>query len=127
MAMNPYQEYIKQDVMTSSPMELIIMLYTACIKQLKMAKIDLEKSDFENANLHLQKAQDIITELMLSLDYSFEISKEIFQLYDFVYNEIIQINIKKDPGPIEPVVDILTNLRETWLKVQKEMKEKGAV
>jgi flagellar protein FliS len=125
--MNPYQEYIKQEVMTSSPMELIIMLYTACVKQMKIAKIDLQKRDFEKSNQRLQKAQDIITELMLALDYSFDISNELFRLYDYIRNEIIQINIHKNPSNIDSLVNILSSLRETWIEVQKEMKEKGAV
>jgi len=127
MMANPYREYQKQDVLMSSPVDLIVMLYSGCIKNLKIAKGALENKELEESNRYLQKAQDIISELTASLDFNYEISDDLARLYDFMLNEIIRINIKKDAATIEPLIDMLSKLRDSWVKVQRELRTKGTV
>ncbi len=115
-----YQQYKKHDVMMATPIELIIMLYSGCIKRLKLARIAIEKKDHEDANTQLQKAQDIIVELINGLDFQYSIAAELFSLYDFIHNHIIKINISKDAQGIEPIIGMLNNLRGTWVKVQAQ-------
>ena len=122
---NPYKEYKRQDIMMASPLELIVMLYSGCIKQLKLAKLALGKKQYDQANKDLQKAQDIITELMMCLDFNYDISKELMDIYEFILSQIISINISKDEKPIEAIIDMLSKLRSTWVQVQKETKIKS--
>lgn len=117
---NPYQQYKRQDVMMASPIELIVMLYTGCIKQLKLARMSIEKMDYEQTNVCMQKAQDIIVELSVSLDFSYEISKELMDLYKFILSQIIEINMSKDIEKLNKVIKIVENLRGTWIQVQKQ-------
>lgn len=113
--------------MTSSPVELIVMLYSGCIKELKIAKGAIENKKIEEANDRLKKAQDIISELTASLDFDYEIANDLARLYDFMLNEIIRINIKKDATTIEPLIEMLSKLRDSWVKVQREVRAKGMV
>jgi flagellar protein FliS len=117
---NAYERYKTQNISTASPMALIVMLYNGCIKQLKLSRIAIEKKDYEGANNSLKKSQDIITELMMSLDFRYEISNNLMALYRFIYGEIVSINMAKKVEKIEPVVKILSDLREAWVKVEKE-------
>ena len=121
---NPYQEYKRQDVMMASPMELIVMLYSGCIKQLKLARLSLGSHEYGQANISLQKAQDIVVELMMSLDLQYEISKELMEIYEFLLAHIMRINANKTEEPIGPLIDILENLRSTWIQVHKQSKTK---
>lgn len=123
---NPYQQYKRQDVMMASPIELIVMLYTGCIKQLKLARMSIEKIDYEKTNVCMQKAQDIIVELSVSLDFSYEISKEIMDIYSFILSQIIDININKDVEKLNKVIEIIENLRSTWIQVQKQTSTNAA-
>jgi flagellar protein FliS len=55
---NLKQEYLKQSVMTASPAELIVMLFDACIKNLKLAEIDLnDNSNYSGAHTHFINAR----------------------------------------------------------------------
>ena len=117
-----YQQYKKHDVMMANPLELIIMLYNGCIKKLKMARIAIEKNSFEDANTHLQKAQDIVIELINGLDFGYSIAGELMSLYEFILFQLRQINVSKDAAAIEPVVEMLSALRDTWMQVQKQNK-----
>lgn len=122
MMSNAYEKYKTQEIKMASPMALIVMLYNGCIKSLKLARLAIEKKGYEEANKCLQKSQDILAELMMSLDLKYEISGELMQIYRFIYGEIVQINVSKKTEKIEPVLNILTSLRDTWAKVEKECK-----
>ena len=119
---NSYQQYIRHDVMMATPMELVVMLYTGCIKRLRLGQIALEKSDFEAANAHLQRAQDIVVELIMGLDLNYDIARDLLNLYEFVHREIVSANAAKDAALIPPVIEIMSTLREAWVQVQKENK-----
>lgn len=117
-----YQQYKKHDVMMANPLELIIMLYNGCIKKLKMGRIAIEKNNFEDANVHLQKAQEIIIELINGLDFGYSIASELMSLYEFVLYQLRHINAAKDAASIDPLIELLSGLRDTWAQVQKQNK-----
>jgi flagellar secretion chaperone FliS len=120
MAMgNPYDQYKQQGVMTAHPVKLIVMLYEGCIKQLRLARLAIEKKDSESANAGFQKAQQIILELTMSLDLGYPIAKDLMNLYDFMSREIIEANLTKDAAKVEPLIDMLSILKDAWVQVQK--------
>ena len=119
---NSYQQYVRHDVMMATPMELVVMLYTGCIKQLRLGQMAINKTDFEGANTHFQKAQDIVMELMMGLDLQYDIAKDLLAIYEFVHRQIVSINSSKDASLVGPIVDIMSSLRDTWVQVQKENK-----
>ena len=119
---NAYEKYKTQEVATANPVGLIVMLYNGCIKRLKLARMAIEKKDYEDANTNFKKAEDIIEELMAALDLKYEISQNLLSLYAFMYEEIVRINVSKSAEKIEPLLKIIGNLRDTWVKVEKEYK-----
>ena len=119
---NSYQQYMRHDVMMATPMELVVMLYSGCIKRLRLAQMAIGKNDYEAANKNLQKAQDIVMELIMGLDLQYDIAKELMTIYEYVHRQIIQINASKDAAMIGPITEIMTNLRDTWVQVQKQHK-----
>ncbi len=119
---NAYEKYKTQEVATANPVGLIVMLYNGCIKRLKLARMAIEKKDYEDANTNFKKAEDIIEELMAALDLKYEISQNLLSLYAFMYEEIVRINVSKSAEKIEPLLKIIGSLRDTWVKVEKEYK-----
>lgn len=119
---NPYERYRQQGVLMANPVELVVMLYDGCIKQLKLAKIAMHEKRFDNSNICFQKAQMIIVELLNSLDLHYPIAKELMNIYDFVLRQIIEINASKSENAIGGLVEILSSLREAWEQVQKTNK-----
>lgn len=67
MSVKPYQAYQNNAVNTASNGELTLMLYNGSIKFIRQAMKDIQGKDYEQKNIHIQKAQDIIQELMLRL------------------------------------------------------------
>ncbi len=119
---NSYQQYKKHNVMMANPMELVIMLYNGLIKKLRQAQISIGGNEIEAANAHLQNAQDIVMELMMGLDLSYGIAQDLLKLYEFVHHQIASINASKRAEDIEPLIGILTSLRNAWEQVHNENK-----
>lgn len=117
-SLNAYNAYKQDGIMTASPVELIIMLYDALIKQYKLAKLMIEEKEMEKANSAFIKAQDIITELVKSLDLKFKLAEDLLMIYDFMLNETIQCNIKKDISMIDPLMEMAQELKSAWVVVK---------
>ena len=115
MLANPYQKYQQSQVETSSPAKLLLMLYDGALKSIQGAKVGMMEKDFEKANDHMTRAQDIIFELMNSLNMEQgEVAENLFLLYDYMIQQLVQSNIHKDPQILSQVESLLKDLRETW-------------
>lgn len=120
---NPYQQYQEQSIMTASPGELTLMLYNGCIKFINQAKLFIEQKNIEKANNAIIRAQDIIQELMVTLNMDYEISKNLAALYDYMNRRLIDANISKDTQILEEILDMVTELRDTWIEVIKKTRK----
>ncbi len=88
-------EYQRQDIATSSPLQLIVRIYDVAITA-------CHRND-------RRKLRQALTELIgaLNMEEGGEISARLYRLYEFCMDESVQ-------GDLEPVREILTELRETW-------------
>ncbi len=119
--LNAYKE---TKVRTAGQGQLILMLYDEAIKQIDMAENFLKANDKRLDRVHnaVVKAQDIITELMVSLDFEKggEIAVNLYSLYRFFNNQLMDANMNKDHLPLVNVKRFLVDLRETWQDVVKK-------
>ena len=109
-----YQQYQQQQVFTAPPEKLLLMLYDGAIRFCNQAKKAIGDNNNEEANSCLIKVQNIIRELMGTLDEDYEISKSLNPLYDYFYGRIVEANIHKDCASIDEVLGFLVELRQTW-------------
>lgn len=118
-ASSPYGRYQQQSAMTASPGELTLMLYDGCVKFLKQSRLYLEEHNIEKASNASIRAQNIISELMATLDMKYDMSKNLYSLYDFILHMVVQSNIKKDPSLLEDPITMMSQLRDTWQQAVK--------
>ena len=121
---NPYQAYQQNSVMTASPQELTLMLYNGCLKFIKLGKKAMAASQIEDKNTNLIKAQAIIQELRYTLDPSIELSASLADLYDYMYNRLVESNMKNDMALLEEVEGYVVELRDTWKQAMILMKNR---
>ena len=114
---NPYATYQNNSVNTSTPGELTLMLYNGCLKFIEQGKRALASGNVEEKNTAIQKAQAIVSELMLTLDQSVAVSKEMLILYEFANSRLIDGNIQNDPALLDEAAGIITEFRDTWKQV----------
>lgn len=117
MSVNPYQTYQNNAVNTASPGDLTLMLYNGCLKFIKQAKIAIENKDVETKHMNLVKAQNIITELMVTLNTDYEVGKNMMQMYDYMKRRLIEANTKSDIAILNEVEGYVVEFRDTWKEV----------
>ncbi|NLY10217.1 MAG: flagellar export chaperone FliS [Firmicutes bacterium] len=123
MSINPYQAYKKTQVATASPGELLLLLFDGAIRFANQAKHFIEKKDLAAAHDKLCRAQDIVAELMFSLDRDVgEIADNLYQLYDYIFNRLVEANVSKDISIVDECIHFLTDLRDTWRQVVDNVK-----
>ncbi len=121
---NPYKRYRQTQVETAGPLELIIMMYDGAIRFCNQGKVAIDKKKYNEANKLLQRAQDIVDELNISLNMEAgEIASHLRSLYDFINSKLVEANIKKDPDLITQMVELLAELRSSWVELQKGQKK----
>ncbi len=114
---NPYQSYQQNSVNTASPGELTLMLYNGCLKFINLAKHGMQSKDIEGKNLNIQKAQNIVHELMVTLNMDLEVSQNMMSLYEYMNRRLVEANIKNDLDALAEVEGLVTEFRDTWKQV----------
>ena len=120
---NPYQTYQQNSAMTASPQELTLMLYNGSLKFIRMARKAMIENDFEIKNTNIMKAQTIIQEFRVTLNQDIEISKNMEQLYEYIYSRLIDANTKNDLDILEEAEGYVLELRDTWKQVMGLVKK----
>lgn len=95
---NPYDSYKKTEINTANQGKLIVMLYDGAIKFLNIALENMSIETYDIVNNNIVKAQDIITELLLSLNMKEggEIAGNLFNLYMYFKKKLLEANVQKD-------------------------------
>ena len=119
---NIAQEYNRNKILTASPAELTLMLYEGAIKFCNIALIAIEKQDYEKANINIKKAENIITEFMVTLNHKYPVAKDFENLYNYIYSLLVDANIKKDPDVLNKALDEIRGMRDTWKEVMSRTK-----
>lgn len=122
-AVNPYDTYKQNSVNMASKEQLLLMLVDGAVKYTKIARLAIEKKDIQRAHKELVRVQDIFTELMVTLDMeSGSLAKDLFNLYEFIKNKLIEANMKKDIKIIDEILPLIQEVSDMWHEVAKKAK-----
>ena len=114
-----YDQYLRSKIMTASKAELTLMLDDGAIKFCNMAKLSIEKKDIPGANTNIKKAEAIIEEFLATLDHKYEVAKDFENVYNYIYDRLVEANLKKDPEILDEVLEHLRTMRDTWKEVMR--------
>lgn len=119
---NAYSIYKETSVKTASQGKLVVLLYQESLRQLEKAlsffnsKNKVAPADIEQLNKSIVKTQEIITELMVSLDMDKggEIARNLMALYVFFTSELTNANINHDKTKLLAVQRMMSDLCSAW-------------
>jgi len=117
-------QYYETQIKTASPEELTLMLYNGCIRFLKQTYIAVENKDFKSKSANITKAINIIDELQATLDMNYEISKNLFSLYEYFKQRLVYASMRLDLDVLQEIIGMVTDLRDTWHEAIKTVKQK---
>lgn len=120
---NPYKTYKENTVTQASPAELTLMLYNGALKFIKLAKQGIEEQNIELKNTNIQKTQSIIQELMVTLNTDVEVSNNLMRMYDFMFRQLVEANVKNDAKLLDEVEGFLVEFRDTWKEMIQQSRK----
>ncbi|GEM_PF-236388 len=122
MASDPLDAYKNTQINTASREQILLMLYDGAIKFMKQSREAMNNNNYEKSHNKNLKAQDIVTELMASLDMDVmgEAGDNLYRLYDFTLHSLVQSNVKKDPQFIDQALDVMEDLYSAWDEIINE-------
>ncbi len=116
--MDASSHYKETQVKTANQGRLIVMLYDGAIKFLNIALSGLPDKKYDLVNNNIIKAQDIISELMLSLNFDVgDFADKLYSLYTYMNKKLVEGNIKKSSDPLKEVIVYLNELKLAWTRV----------
>lgn len=119
MTQSRFNKYMETSIQTMTPNQLLIMLYDGAIRFTRKGVEAVKQKNYQEANNSFLRVQEIINELVVSLDHSYPISKDLIQLYDYFLRRIVEANMKKDIQPAVEVLSHLLELKESWIQASK--------
>ena len=122
-ASNPYSKYANSKLMTASPAQLTLMLYDGAIKFCNLAIQAVEEGNIQKAHTNIRKVENIIEEFRATLNFKYPVAKEFDQVYEYIYNRLVEANMKKDKEILEEVLYHLRTVRTTWEEVMKHARQ----
>lgn len=114
--MNQYQQ---TQVMTSSRVQIVVLLYDAAIQSIELARAGIESNNPKDKGRFLGRAISIIGELNSVLDFEQggEIARSLHRLYEYMLSELVTANARNDAGRLDGPLRCLTTLREGWREI----------
>jgi flagellar protein FliS len=109
---------VESGVTSSSPVELIILVYERILENLKLGKNELELGLYGVE--YFDNTSNLINlGLLAPLDFEKgkDIAHNLKNIYVWCLQEIISARLAKSPEKIQKVIDVLTPLYEGWLAI----------
>ena len=97
---------------------IIVVMFEALEVYLK--EIGENKDNYEAFKTSVRNAQNVIYGLSDALDFKYEISQGLYEIYDFLIRALEMVIIKKDTTEFPRLLKIVTSMRETFEKVHEQ-------
>lgn len=111
--------YSGDAVSTASPAKLVVLLYDRLVMDLARARQAQGAGNRTLAGDNLIHAQDIVAELLSSLDVgAWEGGPQLARLYTWLLAEMVRANVSGDPARTTGCLDVAEELRQAWTEAE---------
>lgn len=120
--------YLRSQVMSASPAELRLMLLDGAIKFAMQGKQGLIDKNYEQSFEGITQCRAIITELAVGVNRQADpdLCDRVTSVFMFMFGELTEANLEKDPERIQRVIELLQFERETWRLAMDRVKQDKA-
>ena len=110
------RQYEQTQVVTSSGIQLVVLLYDGAIQSIEIAKREIQARNVKEKARHLGRAIAIVGELnsVLDLEQGGDIARSLRRLYDYILIELVEANARNNEQKLEASLRCLGTLREAW-------------
>jgi flagellar protein FliS len=128
LAQQAQETYRVNQIQMASKEQLLIITYDIGIKSCVAAEKAIAAGDAEQINTNLQRVQSVVRELMvtLNLEQGGEVAASLMRLYDFMYYQLVDANVKHDAEMVRTVRSMMEELKATWVEAIAKLKVEAA-
>lgn len=118
---------VKDDLAVADPHRVIQLLMQGALENMAKAKGAMERKDFAEKSRTVSKAMSIISALQHSLDMDVggEVSQNLWSLYDFMVNHLMQASRESSTVKVDDVIEIMIKIKSGWDAIPMEDRQKG--
>ncbi len=122
------QRYRQTEVETANPGRILITLYDAAIRFVRLAIQQINDGNIAAKGVTLGRAYAIIAEFIHALDHDKapELCGNLEAIYNFMLEQMANANLQMKAEPLEPVLHHLIDLRATWAEAVAKAAQENA-
>lgn len=112
---------LESGVAAASPHDLIIMLYQATVVSIGNAKRQIAENDISGKGKSISRAISLIgsgLQASLNRDAGGEIAQNLFDLYGYMIQRLLQANINSDVAILDEVEKLMIDLQGAWESIK---------
>lgn len=111
--------YRATQAQTSSPLELVVLLYDGALRFLADAERAIAANDLPARATGISKALAIVNQLQSTLDLAKggAVAEELDRLYDFIQDRLLRVTRDHDEVALADAQRVLGTLAEAWRTV----------
>lgn len=117
---NGFRQYKEQSVMTMTQGELLLLLYDELMKRLKRAELALKSENYDLFEESVQRSLEIVRHLKDTLNYEYEISRELSSLYDFFIYELSRLKAGRKVRTVNELQPLVKDLRDAFAEAGRQ-------
>ncbi|WP_165723541.1 MULTISPECIES: flagellar export chaperone FliS [Pseudoalteromonas] len=123
---NYQKEALKSRIAGADRYEIIQMLMAGAIEKMVFTKVAIEKKHLEAKSEHLSKASAILEALRGCLDFDAggEVTENLYALYSYMIDRLVDATLKNDPAIIDEVSALLKEIKSGWDAIPHDIREK---
>lgn len=126
------QTYRENQLSTTDPGTVLLMLYQGAIDGLRQAKLHMLTGNMAAKGKEILRVNDIINQFLGGLDFTVadELARNLEGLYRYMLDQILVANAKNDPKPLDTVLSLLLTLKSGWdeaVVMQRKRAAQGGV
>ncbi|MFQ3250138.1 MAG: flagellar protein FliS [Glaciecola sp.] len=118
---------LKQDIATADPHRLTLMLMQGALDRMAYAKGCMERKDFAGKSEHLSRVNAILINLRdtLDLDVGGEIAENLYALYEFMVQRLLDANVQNNLQIMDEVINLLLPIKTAWAGIPEDAKQEA--
>ncbi len=118
MPLTELRQYTTHSAQTATPGQLVVMLYDGFLRFCAQGRLAFGQGDVGASGTRFTRAQDIVTELRVTLDMTQgEIAQNLASLYEYVGERLTAARLNKDMAEIDEAVRVMADLRSAWVQI----------
>jgi flagellar protein FliS len=112
-------QYLSTQVRSSTPLELVLLLYDAALRHATAARDAMARGDIAVRRTSMSKLMAVVGELQhtLDMDRGGDIARQLDDLYSWALGQLLDATVHQDARRIDDVHRVLSILRDAWSTV----------